>query len=126
MFKLLKIENGRINVPEPIAFTAGVAFKSGTALKLSGGKLALADGAPEYIALSDGVADTEATVYRVTPDMVFEAPVSASPEALTEGDRVTLSEDATKLTATTSNGVATIINKNGAEAVGDKLVVIFA
>ncbi|MBR2616186.1 MAG: hypothetical protein IKC69_05865 [Clostridia bacterium] len=55
MFRLLKIENARMNVPEPeyLEVTANEAVEEGEALVLSAGKLTKcgAKVAPEYIAM---------------------------------------------------------------------------
>lgn len=128
MFKLLKIENGRMNVPEPVfhEVTAGETVEIGEALALASGKLTKATGKPEFISMGvKAAADTDRKigVCRVEPNQVYEVPVSAAPTSLKVGDKVTLHTDGLQVTATTSNGVVTIENLNGATAAGDKLIV---
>lgn len=128
MFKLLKIENGRMNVPEPVfhEVTASEAVEIGEALVLTAGKLTKATGKPEFISMGVKTAadtDRKIGVCRVEPNQVYEVPVSAAPTSLKVGDKVTLNADGLQVTATTSNGVVTIENLNGATAAGDKIIV---
>ena len=133
MFNLVKIENGRMNVPEPEYFNAvsGTEIQVGQALTLDGGVLkVLAAGTtkPEFISLghvSASAAKREIPVARVNDEQVYEVPVSAAPTALKVGDKVTLTTDGLEVTATTTSGVATIVNLKGAAAAGDKLLVKF-
>ena len=133
MFNLKKIENGRMNVPEPEYFDAvsGTEIQVGQALTLDGGVLkVLAAGTtkPEFISLgyvSASAAKREIPVARVNDEQVYEVPVSAAPTALKVGDKVTLTTDGLEVTATTASGVATIVNLKGAAAAGDKLLVKF-
>ena len=57
--------------------------------------------------------------------MVFAVPVSAAPTSLKVGDKVTVNSDGVQVTATTTNGVATIVSLNGAKAAGDTIIVRF-
>lgn len=128
MFKLLKIENGRMNVPEPVfhEVTANEAVEIGEALVLAEGKLTKATGKPEFISMGVKTAadiDRKLGVCRVEPNQVYEVPVSAAPTSLKVGNKVTLNTDGLQVTATTSNGVVTIENLNGATAAGDKIIV---
>ena len=45
--------------------------------------------------------------------------------ALTEGDKITINTDGLTVTATKTDGVATIVALNGAAAAGDKITVRF-
>ena len=135
MFYLAKIENGRMNVPEPEYLEAKkevIAY--GEALMLTDGKLTkCTSGAPKYIAMGDikqkdldGLAaDKYVTipVCRVESNQVYDVPVSAVPTALKVGDKVTLDSDALGVTATTTNGVVTIVSLNGATKAGDIITV---
>lgn len=129
MFNLIKIENGRQNVPEPEFIEAAAeAVSYGEALVLSAGKLTkcAATTAPAYIAMADLAADAtnrKIPVCRVEKNQVYEVPCSAAPTSLKVGDKVTLGEDALGVTATTTSGVVTVVSTNGAKAAGDKIVV---
>ncbi len=138
MFHLVRIENARMNVPEPIVYeaTASEAIAIGEALVLSAGKLTKcgATTAPEYIAMkSVAAADTDrrCPVFRVEPNQIFAVELSAAPTGLVVGAKVTLHTDGLKVTATTlggSNntekiGVVTIVDLCDAAAAGDKILV---
>ena len=125
MFRLIKIENARMNVPEPVIYEANEAITAGEALILSGGKLTKATTAPEFIALASAPAGADVPVARITPDHVYEVPVTAAPTALVPGDKVTLSEDALGVTTTTEGGVVTVVSLDGATAAGDTIIVRF-
>ena len=111
MFKLVKIELGRINVPEPEYIVAGVNVSSGMALTLNAGKLVKATGKPTFISLGAAKADETVAVGRVTPDCVYEVEASASLSTVNVGDKVTVADGALQITATTTSGVATIVDK---------------
>ena len=126
MFKLIRIENGRLNVPEPVIYEVGAtAVTIGEALVLSGGKLVACSGAtkPEFIAMGNAGAGEKVAVCHVESNQVYEVPVSAAPTSLKAGDKVTVATDGLAVTATTSDGVVTIINTNGATKAGDTIVV---
>ena len=130
MFRLMKIENARINVPEPeyLDVTAAEAVSEGEALVLTSGKLTKcgATVAPQFIAMASLSADAEKrtiAVCRVEKNQVYEVPVTAAPTSLKVGDKVTLNTDGLQVTATTTSGVVTIVDLNGATAAGDKVVV---
>lgn len=130
MFKLLKIENARMNVPEPVFHeaTADEAISIGEALVLANGKLTkcAATATPQFIAIGQvGASDAnrKVAVCRVESNQVYEVPVAAAPTALKVGDKVTIHTDGLQVTATTTGGVVTVENLNGASAVGDTIVV---
>lgn len=130
MFKLLKIENARENVPSPVFLdvTASEAVEMGEALVLSGGTLTKcgATVAPTHIAMAALAADAakrKIPVARVASNQIYEVPVSAAPTSLKVGDKVTLHTDGLQVTATTTSGVVTVENLNGATAAGDKIIV---
>lgn len=130
MFNLLKIENARMNVPEPQFYevTADEAVVYGEALVLSSGKLTKcgATAAPAFIAMKDvGASDTDrkCPVCRVESNQVWEVPVQVAPTDLVAGSKVTLHTDGLQVTATTTSGVVTIVSLNGATAAGDKVIV---
>ena len=130
MFKLVKIENGRQNVPEPeyLDVKSGEAVEIGEALVLSSGVLTKcgATAAPQYIAMgavAGSATKREIAACRVEKNQVFEVPVSAAPTALVPGAKVTLHTDAMQVTATTSDGVVTVVALNGATKAGDLITV---
>ena len=130
MFKLLKIENARMNVPSPVFHNvrASEAVQIGEALVLSDGALTKcgATATPEFIAMADLSATAtkrEVPVARVEKNQIYEVPVTATPTTLKVGDKVTLHTDGMQVTATTTSGVITVEDLNGATAVGDKIIV---
>lgn len=130
MFKLLKIENASMNVPEPVFYdaAAGEAVSIGEALQLTNGKLTKcgATTKPEFISMGEkGATDEKRSLAacRVTPAMLWEVPVTAIPSALKPGDKVTLNSDGMQVTATTSSGVITVEDVGAAAAAGDKITV---
>ena len=133
MFRLVKILNGRINQGEPVRLptTANETYTFGEALVLSAGKLTKcgATVVPTHICCEDYTApasDNRAIIAEpVSADMIFEVPFSAAPSSVNVGDKVTLHTDGLQITATKESGVATIFDKNGAAAIGDKCLVQF-
>ena len=130
MFNLLKIENGRQNTPPPVyhEVKASEAVSYGEALVLTSGKLTKcgATAKPQFIAMGVKAATDEnrkLAVCRCEPNQVYEVPVTAAPTSLTPGSKVTLCTDGLQVTATTTDGVITVENLNGATAAGDKIIV---
>ena len=130
MFKLIKIENARMNVPEPVfhEVTASETVTMGEALVLASGKLTKCGATvkPEFIAMADCAADATKRlipVARVEANQLYEVPVQAAPTSLVEGSKVTLHTDGLQVTATTTSGVVTVESLNGAAAAGDIIVV---
>ena len=130
MFKLAKIENGRINVGEPeyLKVKANVTVKAGDALKLVSGALELATGAnkPTHIAgASIGASETKRIIpaLRVEANQIYRAPTSATPAAV--GSKVTINNTADGVTAETTDGVATIISHGEATKAGDHILIRF-
>ncbi len=129
MFRLLKIENARMNVPEPVYLevTAGEAVAIGEALVLSSGQLTKcgATTGPTFMAMGMKAADDTNRVIpvcRVEPNQVYAVPVTVDPSTLTVGDKVTLHTDGLQVTATTEGGVVTVEDIGGAGA-GDEITV---
>lgn len=131
MIWMHKNDNGRSLVPDSVILprNAGAAYAAGTALILSGGVAVAATGAqkPQFICYSNNAANdgSELVAYAVSPTARFEAPVTAAPTTLKVGDKVTLSTDGKGVTATTADGVATIVDLQGAKKVGDIIIVMF-
>lgn len=133
MFKLIKIENARMNVPEPVfhEVKASEAVELGEALVLTSGKLTKCGATvkPEFIAMADCAAaatDRIIPVARVEANQLYEVPITAAPSSLAEGSKVTLHTDGMQVTATTTSGVVTVESLNGAAAAGDNIVVRIA
>ena len=132
MFRLVKILNGRINQGEPVRLpsTAGETYTLGEALVLDGGKLTKcgATATPTHLCCEDYKApasdNRDIVAEPISAEMIFEVAFSASPASVNVGDKVTL-DGGVKVTATTASGVATIFDKCGATAVGDKCLVQF-
>ncbi len=130
MFNLIKIENGRMNVPEPVYHDVkdGEAVEYGEALVLTDGKLTKcgATTTPTHIAMGVLAADAKnrnLAAARVEKNQLYEVPVTADPTTLKAGDKVTLHTDGLQVTATTASGVITVESVNDAKAAGDKIVV---
>lgn len=114
MFKLLRVENARMTVPEPteLEVTSSEEIKLGEALKLSSGKLTkcAATDAVQFVAgqdLAAAATNRKIQVWRVTPDQIWTVGVSldtgetaSTVAALNVGSCVLL--DSTALLATCS------------------------
>ena len=133
MFRLIRIENSGVNVPEPIKIQkeVGVAVKMGDALIASSGIVEHCGEttAPTYIALSDAAeADKFVYCYRVHPHMLFEVELSNTPTALFVGYKVKLASDldgSTCMVSGNTGGPAEIIEILGRGVAGDKVTVKF-
>lgn len=112
-----------------IASTAYVTTKVGMALTKTDGNLVLASGTtkPTYISMREHTAltaDDLIPVVRVQPDVIFETELSAAGTSLKVGNKVTIATDGLRVTATTSDGIAEIVEILGTE-IGDKVRVRF-
>lgn len=112
-----------------VPVTAGEEYKMGEALVITNGAATkcAATTKPTHMCCRDQAADAKSTVtvYPITGTMHFGVPVTAEPTGLAIGEKVTLSGDALGVSATTDSGVCEIVNLNGAEKVGDEIVVKF-
>lgn len=112
-----------------VPVTAGEAFSIGEALVIKDGAATKCDAAetPTHMCCHDQAADAkdDILVYPITGTIHFETPVTAAPTALKAGNKVTLSADGLGVTATTTDGVCTIVDLNGAKAAGDLITVKF-
>lgn len=136
MFKFIKILSGGVGVPEPVRIPKSIDtdIPIGAALTLENGVAAhpASTTAPQYVsaAASPAGKETSLLVYPLFPDMLFEVPVSGSPVALGVGKKVTLHHNssgaAIDVSVTTANGVATIVDLQGAKNSGDIITVRFA
>ncbi|MBO7170099.1 MAG: hypothetical protein J6W28_02865 [Clostridia bacterium] len=134
MFKLIKILGAGPNVPEPKSYTLteDASLRYGTPAVLSGGKLtavtSASTAAATHLVMAD-VSGKEALLSRITPDMIFEAPVIGSPSALKEETEYALSADGEGISATAVSGSvrgARLYDACGAAASGDSVLVYFA
>ena len=134
MFKLIKILNSGVNVPEPVRLPKSetASIKLGSALVLTDGEVASCSptAVPEYVAAQNARSgESSVLCYAVNENMIFETVFSTSPDGIALGQKVTLGTDADGaavcVTSTTSSGVATVIDLMGAKAAGDKVNVKF-
>lgn len=113
-----------------IASTASVTTNVGMALTQTNGNLVTASGTtkPTYICMREQdtpmTADDLIPVVRVQPDVIFETELSAAGTSLKVGQKVTIATDGLSVTATTTDGVAEIVEILGT-AIGDKVRVRF-
>ena len=113
-----------------IASTVSVTTKVGMALTQTDGNIVLASGTtkPTYISMREQdtalTADDLIPVVRVQPDVIFETELSAAGTSLKVGNKVTIATDGLRVTATTTEGVAEIVEILGTE-IGDKVRVRF-
>lgn len=131
MFWLYKNDNGHGVAPDSVSLprATGAVYAAGTALTLKDGVAVPAAGVvkPSFICCSSNEANdgSELLGYSVSPTMLFEVPLTAFSDTVKPGAKVTLSADGKGVTATTEGGVATVIDLQGAKAVGDKIIVKF-
>lgn len=122
--------DGRVQPWEYLPATGSTAPSIGLALVLTSGKLAKcgATATPQYICMREEAAAVAAgtliPVIKVEPDQVFECTNSASLSGVAIGAKVTLNTDGLQVTATTTSGVATIVDKDG-DAAGSRVLVRF-
>lgn len=117
---LTKLDNSAQPI-EQILGTDTEAYIEGEALKLASGRLTkcAATDIPEFICVKTQAAEATAVtplpVLRIQKDvMQFEAEATATAAATLVGQKVTLDATATKVTATTTSGVAKIVYTDGA------------
>lgn len=128
MFNLSKIEGGRINVHEPERHTVGAsALAIGTVCVLTNGVLVAATGTtkPTHITLASGAEGASILCGVIAPNQVYETTVSAKPDSLKVGAKVTVGSAGADVTATTEGGIATVVDLLGAAAAGDVILVRF-
>ena len=129
MFLLHSTDDGRIPSLEYLP-AGSFSRKAGTPLTMTGGKLAIATGTtkPLYILAAErasAVSGEIVPVFRVDPDMIFETTFSVSASAVSIGQKVTIANGGTSVTATTADGVAEVVYMSGTAA-GDMCRVRFA
>lgn len=123
--------DGRKQPWEYLPATGSTKPDIGLALVLSSGKLVKASGTtkPTYICMMEAptavAAGTIIPVIAVTPDMIFEVTNQASLADVAIGTAVTIYSDGLQITATTSSGVATIVDKVDGSGTGNPTLVKF-
>ena len=126
MFKYRKSSNVG-NAPEilQVPATASEAFVVGEALTITSGKVTKASGttAPKYISAEKktAVSGDTLSVYLVEHNQEYETELTAA-GTLVVGTKVTISSDGLGVTATTTSGVAEVVEAEGA-TVGSKVLV---
>lgn len=124
-------EEGRKTPWEYLPCTGSTKPDIGLALVLSSGKLAKASGTtkPTYICMCEApaalAAGTLIPVIAVHPDEIFECVNQASLNGVNIGQAVTIHTDGLQVTATTSSGVATIVDKTPGTGTGNRTLVKF-
>ena len=118
MFLIHSIDDGR-NAPLEQLPAGAITPKVGLALTQTDGLLAVASGTtkPSYICMAQRAAavasGTVIPVIRVGSDMIFETVFSASASSIKLGNKVTIASDGLRVTATTSSGVAEVVDMDG-------------
>lgn len=122
-------DDGRIPPVEYLPAGA-ITPKLGLALTQTSGNLAVASGTtkPTYICMTEAdkavKAGTLIPVQRVSSEIIYETINSAALTAAAKGTKVTLETDGLRVTATTTSGVAEIVQVDGG-AIGSKVYVRF-
>ena len=135
MFKVSKYLGGKGAYPDvvEIPVASGTSFAPGQALVISNGVAALADGdvAAQFVSCEKMTAEDAAigkklSCYKVTADIVFEAPLSAFGAAVVPGAALTLSAGETVTATAATKGGAKILDTCEAAAEGDTVLVTLA
>lgn len=84
MFRLIKIDNARMNVPEPEYYECEEDIKCGWALAQLEGKLrpASESDVKEFIAMADGKAGETIPVCRISKEQVWESHIVSDSERI--------------------------------------------
>lgn len=129
MFIPHKTDDGRIPPVEYLPCGA-ITPKLGLALIQTNGNLAIASGTtkPTYLCMTERSAAVEAgtviPVQRVSEDLIYETISSAAFTGIKRGQKVTLASDGLRVTATTTDGVAEVVDI-AEPAAGGKVYVRF-
>ena len=135
MFKLIKIINSGVNVPELRTMNkdTNVSARSGELLKMnSAGRLTNCSygDKPKYIAVSSAERNEPYVVcFEIMPNMLFESRLNGEPRDVSVGMKVSLEgdEDGYLSSVSSSNEyeIATIYDMTETKRYGDKIVVRF-
>ena len=141
MFLVEKVLNGRISYPETEFIPVTPAVESnGTvtpkryqkyqAIAIASGKAVIATGTtkPTHICLEDYTSETASDTHHIpcfvlSPDVILRTVFSAKPTSVLKGAAVTISANGDEVTATTTSGVATVVDLLGAAEIGDEVLV---
>lgn len=110
-FEFLRSENNASPIEKEVVAKAGEAFAHGETVKYSDAGLTKASGTdnPEYVYVGKDIASAVTgqiiNVVPVFPEYEWEVQLSADASAKKAGNKVTVSSDGTKATATTTSGV---------------------
>ena len=128
-FLIHSTDDGRA-LPWEYLPAGAITPKVGMALTQTSGNLTLASGTtkPTYISMREQETALTAgdliPVVRVQPDVIFDTELSAAGTSLKVGQKVTIATDGLRVTATTTDGIAEIVEILGT-AIGDKVRVRF-
>ncbi len=134
MFKLIKIVNSGVNVPEFVTLDkpSSLTIKQGAALAIHDGLAAFCmdDETPTHICAEVTRENSDTVVcFEVNANMHFEVPLDSDPEGLSVGDLVSVSYDVDDCPVLVSPSVdvgqAVVVDLQGATAEGDKITVKF-
>ena len=116
---------------ESMPVTSAEAVALGEALVLNAGKLTKcgATAAPAFIAqepctAAEATSGKEIAVLRVSKEVIYETELTAAYSGIAAGAKVTIAASGLGITATTTSGVAEIVDWDGKDA-GDKVRVRF-
>ncbi len=116
-FLIHSVDDGRVPAFEHLPASA-IKPEIGMALVMAGGVLVQAVGTavPAYISMCQKETACEEgdiiPVIRVQPDIIFGTESEEDMAAVNVGDKVTISDDAMGVTATTASGVAEVVTKD--------------
>lgn len=123
--------NSLTDALEYLPVTGAEAVSFGEALVLSSGKLTKcgATAKPTYIAMgactgAEATAGALIPALRVSKEITYETKLSADSASIAKGTSYTLASDGLGITATTTNGVAEVVDWDGKSS-GDKVRVRF-
>lgn len=126
MFGLHKMDKGNTPIIKQLP-AAAATYSVGEVAVLSGGVVTKASGttAPTYVVVESGTKTTADTVSvtPIYPDQEYITTLSTA-GTLTVGSKVTIASDSAQVTATTTSGVATVIETLGTTE-GSTVVVKF-
>lgn len=120
---------GKTPIQKELEATAAESFTLGEALVLSSGKATKcgATTKPEFISMNKdftAASGDKIVVQVIEDDMEFKTTFAATATSIKVGDKVTLHTDGAQATATTSSGVAEVVDKLGS-ASGSEVIVKF-
>jgi len=126
MFGLFKMDKANTPIIKQLP-AAAATYNVGEVAVLSGGVVTKASGAtmPTYLVAEKGTKTTADTVsvIPIYPDQEYITTLSTA-GTLAVGSKVTIASDASQVTATTTSGVATVIEATGSTS-GSTVVVKF-